>query len=509
MNKRLLTLVIVPALLSGCASTQSEKEVTIEKFYEGFLGYNWTATNNLGVFEYLSKNAVLVSYKDNPGVSGGYIHNTQGVFEYVITNNQVEVEGMVSPNNQLQVYQFMHSPADLCYISADLWIKKDKGQYKIDVSKLTQNDIDYLHNGLSIYNITDSFREFRSVTLSLSVKEARIRATYKDNTGERNTVTSITNIGKTKNAIVEDYLNSTPIIPKLTDWTSIQKQNFRDYEIPDPHFYSGYTEGLYLYLGYLNNYGTIIAYDSKSNASHVASLTQELLDNDYTQVSDGDIKKFEKNNKTIGVNFKIEFAYLTVDQLEKPEDKICYPSGYLQVVYRFERAYDVLTLSELNALFTECTIRSLTDPSSLIKKIRATDYTDEYNSVVEEVLTEAGVTFTSPAVYKELYIQISIDDRNDAHQYAYSIYEQILKDEFESEAAAYEHLCGREYTGDDPDVSIEEVDTGDLRGYSITGAKPYNDIGIIIVQVYDYDYASTGTVSILVEIFSKEAFEML
>ncbi|MBO6280467.1 MAG: hypothetical protein J6M95_02680 [Bacilli bacterium] len=508
--KKYLALSILPLLITGCGNNSSNS-ASIDQFYTSLFSYNWEASSEVGTFQFISENELLISYKDNEGISGGFINNGDGVYEYVIIDNVLEIEGMYSPNPALKTYEFINSPADIRYIDKSFWKSLGNGKYSLELEKLDETGQYGAFYGFG-FDLLGSVKSINSVELTLTKESATFESKY-NVSGSRATKTStltINNFGEYQNEIISSYLQEHPHFEKQTDWTNLQKQKFNEFGIPDPYFYSGYSEGLYLYLGYANSYGIIIAYDSKSSPEHVASLSTELVNQGFAFVSeDSGIKRYEKNNIETKVNQIVEFSFLSVDDLND-NDKICYPSGYLQVVYSYKAAHETISIERLNGYFSEVDIKPFDDPNGVIEEITITDTTEEYNEYVTSTIIESGYEVTGDCALKQLEINIKIADFETAHSYVEYIYNTVLKDDFINDNAACADLLGEEYTGE-REIVFEELTSSGYEGtYSVICAKIYGDNeGLNAFQIYDYEYNITGSITILIEIYSKEAVAIL
>ena len=205
----------------------------------------------------------------------------------------------------------------------------------------------------------------------------------------------------------------------------------------------------------------------------------------------------------------MEIGFVANKDLASEADKICYPNGYLQVVYSYTGSYTHKTIDQLNDIFGEYDIGSLDDVNKVVEDIIVTDGTEQYNAYCIDSIKAENPTFDGVAVYKQLTVKLSIPEFQTAHSYVYDVYENLLKKEYTSLDAAYADLCGESYSGN-TDVDFNEL-TGSYAGkYSIIGYKNYKDIGITSFQIYDYDYENDkNTISILIEIYSKEFFDII
>lgn len=512
--KNLILFPLLTLTLMGCNSTPEVPQTTLDKFYTSLAEHNYLAENNEGKFYCLGQEAVVTSFNTNPNLLGGLFKNSQGVFEYVILNGKVEVQGMSSPVKELDLYKFFTSPADLLSINKDAWSesRKTENVYNLNLRDSSVS-LDLLEYGfgakLTGYNI-------RNVVLTIKPEEssANYMLRYENSKSESTDINvNFKNIGSTKYDLVTDFVKNNQTLNKQTGWTNYQKAVFNSYEITaEPYFYSGYSLGLSLSFGYYNQSGILMAYDLTSSKEHVGLMGNELLNHGYKLVKEGDVSSsYEFNNKEANVNLKIELGYIDVNDLETEEEKVSCPNGYLQVVYSYGPSYQDADFADVNKILNKFTVSSASDPDNYIKNITITDYTEQYNNALLDMLKESGITpSTTELILAMTNIKFYTETFEDSEAFVSVLFRELFSEDagFINSKAAEAKLDGKEYSGS-TEIVIDRLPTMGNAVYT-SGSKFINDDQVIVnVEIYNYNYEKEGCLEIMLEVYNVEAFEYM
>ncbi len=502
--KKILFLPLCALLLAGCNSSsggyskQNLKE--IQDFISSLQSHNYTAKMSDDYYYFLNDHAFITKFKDQT-VEGGYIKkDNAGIFDYVVSNNVLEVQGMISLDSTSSPYDYVSTPEYIARIDSKYWVgDKEKGVAHLDLSKMTssRNNIAW---AFIIENEIVNNNAIKEVTASIG-NTVTFKVKYQNKA--KKTVSksfSISNVGTTSNSLVTDYVTSGDFSPK-TDWTNYQKQMFTKYELDTPFFFSGYTLGLSLSFSYAESYKILMAYDIMSSKAKEDEFKQELLENHYDITVTPEnmivaLKKVESEEGTYGD--QIQFKYLSVDEIDPRERKSC-PNGYLQVVYNSSLYYDGSTIEAVNSTIGTQNIPPVSD-SEMIDKVALSNHTELYNEQYKEAIKEEepeeDVQNVILGAYIARFTPVSGTSLQDVNTYIKAYLAGLDALGWVDAQKAMNDLIG--------DTSeIEYPKDFDEINYGRRGKIASDENSVVWLEFYSYDYLEKGYFELNIEIFTK------
>ena len=383
-----LPLLVLTSCQTGGNNYSSKNLKQIKEFVSSIQARNYTAKMGEDYYYFLGDDAFCTRFKDQT-IEGGYIRKASvGIFDYVISNNELEVQGMISLDTESLPYDYVSTPEYLGRIDPKYWVGDSKsGEAHLNLEKMTtsRNYISWAFDIDGEINSTNSIKEVKaslgnSVTFTVKYQNKAKKIITKSFT--------VSNVGSTTNALVTNYVGSGDFSAK-TDWSNYQKQMFTHYDLDTPFFFSGYTLGLSLSFRYAESYKTLMAYDIMSSKAKEEAFKEELDDNGYdiTITPENTIvalKKVESEEGTYGD--QIQFKYLSVEEIDPNERTSC-PNGYLQVMYNSSLYYDGSTIEAVNSTIGTHNIPALTN-SEMIDKVALSNHTELYNEQYKEAIKE-------------------------------------------------------------------------------------------------------------------------
>lgn len=521
MNKKILLILPLILAIQACKSNSSssfsdDNHEQLLSFFDSLEEQNYTIRLGNDVYEYLGEDIVNTSFYGVP-YQGGYIRKDGvGIFDYVLVNNNVEIQGMISLNTDISPLDLFANPEYLFRIHPNRWrtTPDNKKETSLNLSSLTTQEKNFI---VWSFGIDSDIKNLNSLSdVSVNFEDGYIfTVKYKDkiDNQNRNKSFTVSNIGETEHSVITDYLDHGSF-EKKTDWTDFQKAFLNQYDLGDLDFLDNFTIGVSVDFSYLNIGGIINVYDLYGSEDQVDDIKDELYDLGYELLdSANDItvalcKVTDELGKVTHAK-KIEFKYIPYEELSYGEQVTC-PYGYTQLAYSHSIYYEPSDLEGVNEALTSNNIPTL-DDSEMIKTIMFSDVTELYNAewklMIEEANKEDGIEeeildVLDASYVIHIYPQAGSRLKEDVNVYAKAYLDKLIEDGYRNTSTVFNEFLNISSPAE------EDVPYDDINHANRAKIDTAND-RIIYIEVSSYDYNYSGYLEVIVEIYTRYGAEKL
>lgn len=521
MNRKLSILLLPLLTLTSCGSESAnyDAESNLNEFLEIFdslSSQNYTITMEEDIYEYLGEDIINTKFKGVP-YQGGYIRKEDvGIFDYVLVNDEVEIQGMISLNTEISPLDLISNPEYLFRINKSKWsgVAGPNKSVKLNYLSLTNQEKSFVSWSFGIESNIKNTSSIKTVTASFNDK-CKFTVEYIDKTSGRTGTKSfeVDKINQTVNTPITNYLENGSF-EKKTDWTNFQKSFLNQYELSDLDFLDAFTIGLSVDFSYLSLGGLVVAYDLYGSKTQVDNIVDELYDLGYeiTDTSNDIIlaicKVVNGEGKTTHAK-KIEFKYVPYSELSYGEKVTC-PNGYTQLVYSHTIYYEPTDLAGVNEVLSNNDIPTLED-HTMIESVSMSDLTEltnaEWKIAIEENNIEEGIEEEVLDVLDASYV-IHIFPKSGTklkevvNVYCKAYLAKLVSSGYINVTEAFNSFLNIK-------TPVEDEVPYDKNNYGNKAIVDTVNDRIKYVEISSYDYSYSGYIEVIVEIYTRYGAEKI
>ena len=423
MKKLVLPLLLVIPLLSGCNKKES---LSIDNFYRDIKNCNFTVDDHKELKQVFYSDKCFETDITGKRVAGilkaDTIEEKKGIYEFYQKNDgSYGIHGMLTEVYNLSIFDFSNNFYRVSFCNKSVYEKKGSN-YVLDCTigmsyKYRDAKQFWIESGfVSSY----SMKYMEKITISKANNGYRVSFSMMGGHQSDNYSISITNIGKNKNELLENFRKN-PTIQKQYDWNEYQREAIDFYGFKDTPFYSGYTTGFRLYFGVISttDAAAMIVYDYFGCEDDETNFKNELLEKDYYERSYvGGIYTYAKNLDN-GEASVVSFTFINPSELSE-YDLQAFPRGYFQVAYSNGIQTIDVNLEEANTYISNAGLPAISN-NEYVTRITYTNDNLLYNDIENdpEVIAACEEAGIEPGPFYDYLFTLTfyIEDKNDAFEF--------------------------------------------------------------------------------------------
>ncbi|GEM_PF-4150615 len=375
-NKLMVTLASATMLLAGCGQTKDTRTV-IEKFADSLKAGNCTIdVDGLWQTYFLGDDAFFYDFskayeQDFDKKDVGYLRTEQGSFRFYYGEN-ISIDYCETINANLKISDLTYYPAKL-FEDIDAWEQDDE-----DMNVYTTTDKDIVYYAAFLggeSSLADKIID-NKITLTFPSHKDCSTANIKFSFSEYDVNLDFSDIGNTKDAVVEAYLANPTKMEKITDYPASMKADMVDLLGEAlPMYDASYAVTVNDSQRVLTDLGcgNVVSSFGDTLANAGWTLDSHETDNDSTKKVGFESKIYHRDILDNGELVKkqyVQAAWISGDYLddyyyEKDYYTTYYPQGQFKLSYASEEIYSIARFNTFkNKRATECELEPIVDFTS-------------------------------------------------------------------------------------------------------------------------------------------------